>query len=213
MMWIAARRVTCVAGSLVLLLSLPALAETGSGPESPHQGPLTRCFTGLVHFYQKRISGHLGDRCRFEPSCSNYALEAAQDGGALLGVVRASERLQRCHPWADPFYEELTNSKLSDPYPGPRPKGKRLRRIARTVCSAVLPGSGQALEGRWGDAGVSFAFFALPAGLTIFLAEQEDPEWALIPGTVSGLFYVGNLSGAYRIPEPVRPAGRNPWDE
>jgi putative membrane protein insertion efficiency factor len=60
-----------------------------------------------VKFYRWVLSpiktalfGPLG-RCRFEPSCSAYALEALQTHGALKGSWLATRRLCRCHPWGD----------------------------------------------------------------------------------------------------------------
>jgi uncharacterized protein len=46
------------------------------------------------------LFGPLG-RCRFEPSCSAYALEALQTHGAIKGSWLAVRRLCRCHPWGD----------------------------------------------------------------------------------------------------------------
>jgi putative membrane protein insertion efficiency factor len=46
------------------------------------------------------LFGPLG-RCRFEPSCSAYALEALQTHGAMKGSWLAVRRLCRCHPWGD----------------------------------------------------------------------------------------------------------------
>ena len=43
----------------------------------------------------------VGNRCRFYPSCSAYAVEALQKHGALKGVRLAGWRLLRCHPWCD----------------------------------------------------------------------------------------------------------------
>lgn len=51
-----------------------------------------------IRLYQLLISPLLGPRCRFYPSCSQYALEAIQKHGALRGLVLAARRLVRCHP-------------------------------------------------------------------------------------------------------------------
>jgi len=37
--------------------------------------------------------------CRFTPTCSNYALDAVRERGALTGTVLAAKRICRCHPW------------------------------------------------------------------------------------------------------------------
>ncbi len=55
--------------------------------------------TGLVIGYRRLISPMLGQRCRFYPSCSAYALEAIRVHGATKGTVLATSRVCRCHPW------------------------------------------------------------------------------------------------------------------
>ncbi|AJQ96266.1 membrane protein insertion efficiency factor YidD [Gynuella sunshinyii] len=55
--------------------------------------------TGLIKFYQWFISPVLGPRCRFYPTCSNYALEAIKKHGALHGSWLAIKRIGKCHPW------------------------------------------------------------------------------------------------------------------
>lgn len=52
----------------------------------------------LVRLYQLVLSPLLGPRCRFYPSCSNYALEALSRHGALRGSWLAARRICRCHP-------------------------------------------------------------------------------------------------------------------
>jgi putative membrane protein insertion efficiency factor len=47
------------------------------------------------------VSVHLPPRCRFHPSCSQYALEALELHGALRGSWLAMKRVGRCHPWHD----------------------------------------------------------------------------------------------------------------
>lgn len=53
----------------------------------------------LIRFYRYVISPWVGHHCRFEPTCSAYALTAIERFGALGGSVLAAKRLSRCHPW------------------------------------------------------------------------------------------------------------------
>jgi len=53
----------------------------------------------LIQFYRYLISPWLGPHCRFEPTCSAYALTAIERYGALHGSVLAVKRLSKCHPW------------------------------------------------------------------------------------------------------------------
>ena len=53
----------------------------------------------LIRFYRYAISPLLGRRCRFYPSCSEYAAEAVEKYGALKGAKLGIKRLSRCHPW------------------------------------------------------------------------------------------------------------------
>lgn len=54
----------------------------------------------LVRFYQLAISPLIPPRCRYFPTCSQYAIEAIQRHGALKGGYLAIKRLCRCHPWS-----------------------------------------------------------------------------------------------------------------
>jgi uncharacterized protein len=59
--------------------------------------------TGLVapiRFYQRAISPALPARCKYHPSCSQYAVEAVRRYGVLRGIVLAGWRLLRCNPWS-----------------------------------------------------------------------------------------------------------------
>ena len=53
----------------------------------------------LIRLYQWTVSPLLGPRCRFYPSCSQYALEACERFGVLRGGWLTLARLARCHPW------------------------------------------------------------------------------------------------------------------
>lgn len=66
-----------------------------------------------VRAYRLLLSPWLGNVCRFEPSCSSYALQALQRHGALGGTALCAARLLRCHPWCaagcDPVPEDFPN--------------------------------------------------------------------------------------------------------
>lgn len=53
----------------------------------------------LVKAYRFFLSPWLGSACRFEPTCSRYALQALEMHGAGVGSYLATSRLLRCHPW------------------------------------------------------------------------------------------------------------------
>lgn len=52
-----------------------------------------------IRAYQFFLSPLLGNRCRFYPSCSSYAIQAIQLHGSLFGCYLALRRILRCHPW------------------------------------------------------------------------------------------------------------------
>ncbi|WP_396267577.1 membrane protein insertion efficiency factor YidD [Ideonella sp.] len=54
-----------------------------------------------VRGYRFFLSPWLGSACRFEPTCSRYALQALEQHGALAGSYLMTARLLRCHPWCD----------------------------------------------------------------------------------------------------------------
>jgi putative membrane protein insertion efficiency factor len=53
-----------------------------------------------IHAYRVLVSPLLGQRCKYHPSCSRYALDALREYGVLRGLVLAGWRLLRCNPWS-----------------------------------------------------------------------------------------------------------------
>jgi putative membrane protein insertion efficiency factor len=53
-----------------------------------------------IRAYQRVVSPMLGPRCRYYPSCSEYAAQSIREFGVLRGVVLAGWRLLRCNPWS-----------------------------------------------------------------------------------------------------------------
>ena len=61
--------------------------------------PGARLLSLPVHLYRATFSPFVGHNCRFQPTCSAYALEALARHGAWRGGRLALRRLARCHPW------------------------------------------------------------------------------------------------------------------
>jgi uncharacterized protein len=53
----------------------------------------------LIRSYQLLLSPVLGSHCRFQPTCSQYAIEALREHGTWRGAWLAVRRIGRCHPW------------------------------------------------------------------------------------------------------------------
>lgn len=68
---------------------------------------MKKFLSSLIIFYQKKISPHLGNRCKFYPTCSQYALEAIEKYGALKGTGKAIWRILRCNPMSRGGYDPV----------------------------------------------------------------------------------------------------------
>ncbi|MBU6342250.1 MAG: membrane protein insertion efficiency factor YidD [Bacteroidetes bacterium] len=54
-----------------------------------------------IRVYQYTLSPLLGtNKCRYDPSCSHYAIGAIQEWGPIKGIYMAAKRILRCHPWS-----------------------------------------------------------------------------------------------------------------
>jgi hypothetical protein len=80
--------------------------------------PLARIAALPVHAYRLLVSPWLGANCRYQPTCSAYALEALEKHGALRGAGLTVRRIFRCHPGGGSGY---------DPVPDATPRSVRPR--------------------------------------------------------------------------------------
>ncbi len=64
-------------------------------------------FVLLIRIYKWGISPALGPKCRYTPSCSDYALQALKKYGPLKGLWLAAKRISRCHPWGGHGYDPV----------------------------------------------------------------------------------------------------------
>ena len=86
---------------------------------------LARLMIAVVRLYQRVLSPFLGNVCRFEPSCSRYAVACLESHGALRGSLLSIRRLSKCHPFHPGGF---------DPPPLPRgPRGPARGRDEQTV--------------------------------------------------------------------------------
>ena len=70
-------------------------------------GMTRRATIGLIRLYQLTLSPLLGPACRYEPSCSRYAIEAIERHGVLRGGWLAARRLGRCPPLGASGYDPV----------------------------------------------------------------------------------------------------------
>ncbi|MEA3406863.1 MAG: membrane protein insertion efficiency factor YidD [Chloroflexota bacterium] len=66
-----------------------------------------RIVLGMLYFYQRAISPTLPPSCRFQPTCSEYMIQAVQKYGGLPGVFMGLKRLSRCHPFHEGGYDPV----------------------------------------------------------------------------------------------------------
>jgi putative membrane protein insertion efficiency factor len=65
-----------------------------------------------IKLYQRLISPVFAQRCRYYPSCSEYAVQAIERFGILRGLVLAGWRLLRCNPWSHGGLDPVENQRL-----------------------------------------------------------------------------------------------------
>jgi len=73
-----------------------------------------------ILLYQRVISPALPRRCRYEPTCSRYAVEALREFGILRGLVLAAWRVLRCNPFSHGGYDPVTAQRVFRAHPSSR---------------------------------------------------------------------------------------------
>jgi uncharacterized protein len=61
----------------------------------------------LIRFYQLTLSSIMGRRCRFLPTCSDYARQAIEIHGPYAGGKLAAKRICKCHPWGSEGFDPV----------------------------------------------------------------------------------------------------------
>lgn len=76
--------------------------------------PLAYVFSLPIRFYRLVLSPWLGNSCRFQPTCSVYAMEALARHGGLRGGILTLRRLARCNPWGGEGFDPVPEGKKSN---------------------------------------------------------------------------------------------------
>ena len=77
---------------------------------------MSKILIAFVRVYQYTLSPLLGPRCRYYPSCSNSAVEALREHGAVRGLGLATWRILRCNPFSNGGYDPVPpRHKFSEP--------------------------------------------------------------------------------------------------
>ena len=72
---------------------------------------MKKILIGLIHIYQK-IPGPWHNSCRHIPTCSNYAIDAINEYGVLLGSFMTFKRILRCNPFGTSGYDPVKKKKV-----------------------------------------------------------------------------------------------------
>ena len=68
-----------------------------------------------IRVYQRLVSPLIGSRCKYYPSCSEYAAQAIGEFGILRGLILAGWRLLRCNPWSHGGFDPVEDQHLFSP--------------------------------------------------------------------------------------------------
>jgi len=68
---------------------------------------LKKIIIAPIRLYQVILSPMLGPKCRYQPTCSHYMIDAIQEWGIIHGLYLGIKRIFRCHPWADSGHDPV----------------------------------------------------------------------------------------------------------
>ena len=95
----------------------PGESQSPRGDDSARREPTGRVVAALapIRFYQRFISPAFPRRCKYHPTCSEYAVQAIQRYGILKGTALAAWRLLRCNPFSHGGYDPVPTAETPHP--------------------------------------------------------------------------------------------------
>ena len=96
----SARRLPRACGASMSACAGDHAAHGSAVEDAPRPSLARRVAVMPIRAYQVAISPMLGQRCKYHPSCSAYAVQAIEELGVARGIVLGAWRLLRCNPWS-----------------------------------------------------------------------------------------------------------------
>jgi putative component of membrane protein insertase Oxa1/YidC/SpoIIIJ protein YidD len=169
----------------------------------------SKLMRGQISLYQYLVSSQDASDCQFNPSCSHYAQQALANDGLFVGLLEASDRIQRCSALARHSYpRDYRTGRLHDPYRHIAENGLSVNhattadscefgsRPTKSVSLAVtmsmiLPGSGRIYSGRSLDGVSSMIGTLVPAAFAYASFDRDGIE------SIRGWFHALTAAGIY----------------
>jgi putative membrane protein insertion efficiency factor len=101
--------------------------------------PLSALLIAPIRLYQRWISPAIAPRCRYYPTCSDYAVQAIRELGPIRGLILAAWRLLRCNPFSHGGFDELSDRRL---FRNTATRSERARQRPPGTPRPQLPGGG-----------------------------------------------------------------------
>ena len=72
---------------------------------------IKQIFIALIRLYQLLLSPLIGSNCRFQPTCSQYAIDAFKEFSTFKAILISINRIRKCHPWGAYGYDPIKKKK------------------------------------------------------------------------------------------------------
>jgi uncharacterized protein len=95
-----------------VIVSGPGADKRGSPATTPLVSSARAVVTAPIVLYRRMLSPALPRRCKYEPTCSAYAVDAIREYGILRGSVLGVWRLLRCNPWSYGGYDPVQDQRV-----------------------------------------------------------------------------------------------------
>ncbi len=105
---------------------------------------LTALLVAPIRAYQRFISPAFAPRCRYYPTCSEYAVQSIRELGPVRGSILAGWRLLRCNPFSHGGVDEISDRRLFRSTPTRSERNRRPSAAGKTAPASTVGGSNAA---------------------------------------------------------------------